>query len=789
MHNKCGLVVFPLVALCIVALVARPSGKLASGATLPLPTVINTWQRAPGSVSGVPGRSQVEFHLYIPGQTQQLLLWNLANNQQECDPVNVWAHDERYSDIVGDIDGDGKLEIVAPDGKRMRCFRLEGSGLVELWSTAPGAENVGSPALYDVNGDGRQDVIYGFGNGTVVVQDAIDGTVFLRRHLGPGGILASPLISDVDNDGHQEIVLCTFSDPSKIYVLSSNGDTKWSSVCSGGYLRSRKVQGSPIALDADGDGHMEVVVATWGGDINYFDGVDGSSEGFVHATSTFASPVAADLDGDGYLEVVIAGSAGKIVILDRNKTKKTFTHSGQNGRADPLVADVNSDGYPDVVTVDTQLHVFDKSGEIYTYYETGFESWRSAPVFYNSGYDRDGDLDLLFFMFRQGTPPVAKLFFLDSQTASLSEQWLLPKHDYRRSGIYHSDLWGNDPDIALLGYNGTWGNVSQGSSVQRVFTLRNTGTATLTGSISSTGKIAAINVTSFSIPPGGQIGVRYSLDTSDQGDLSAYLTITSNDPDEPKLCLKQSAFIVRPEHDIAVYAIHVAGQLNPNYVNVPPIKVECKNVGSFAEYNVSVNLTIDSESCPNLSRATFDLLPGQAFNVTFLWDRSKPSISGEGTFTLKAALRNANFSLEADTANNVMTKTVEVSYPIVVESVSTWLRVNMSYLTASNDFTEGDVMNLRIVLSNKWSNPITLVPVVNIEDVTGAPVQAYSYIGYELTLPPGDEVTIWPGWYLGLEIDSPTMYNATVYAFDSLGGGVKVLADPFVHTFWVKPAP
>ncbi len=291
---------------------------------------------------------------------------------------------------------------------------------------------------------------------------------------------------------------------------------------------------------------------------------------------------------------------------------------------------------------------------------------------------------------------------------------------------------------------------------------------------------------------GSSKGFRATFDTSEQGIQTGFIVITTNDPDEPKLNITATANITQPEHDIAVEAIHVADELNPNYVNVPPLKVEYRNLGSFVEYNISANLTVNNVLCPNLSRATFDLLPGESVNVTFLWNRSIPSISGQGTFTLRAAVQNANFSLEADTANNVKTKTVEVSYPILVESVSSWLRVNMTNLTyysASNNFTEGDVMNLRIVLSNQWSTPITLIPVVNVEDATGAPVQAYSYIGYQLVLPPGDEVTIWPGWYLGLEIDSPTMYDATVYAFDSLGGGVKVLADPFVHTFWVEPAP
>jgi len=696
-----------------------------------------------------------------------------------------WIADDRYGSVAYDPNNDGYKDIITvTPANTLKCMKTDGT---TLWSRTFGAyDQLGCPALYDLDGDGKYEVVLGrysySGTDKLLVINAEDGTTNMSVNIG-GKPMAAPVIGDVDSDGHPEMVVVGQTNK-KVYCVNETGGVEWQATLPSG------AWSSPIMGDFDADGLVEVVVVTSDGRVCYLSGDDGTSKKVVATgLNVKASPVAADLNGDGYLEIIVAGLGTAVDAIDWRGNVHTWTNNpGWQLTATPAIADIDADGVPEVIVCDDQLRVFKWSG---LYYHrsvgSGWKNTGQAPLVFDS--DGDGLNDIVFFM----TATTQTGLFKSTTTTSSSQRgWPTFKNDFRRSGVYGSDTYGLDPDLIISNHNWSYGNITKGSIQYKDFKITNVGPVPLTGTCVGQGKISINDTSPFTLTQGSSKGFRATFDTSEQGIQTGFIVITTNDPDEPKLNITATANITQPEHDIAVEAIHVADELNPNYVNVPPLKVEYRNLGSFVEYNISANLTVNNVLCPNLSRATFDLLPGESVNVTFLWNRSIPSISGQGTFTLRAAVQNANFSLEADTANNVKTKTVEVSYPILVESVSSWLRVNMTNLTyysASNNFTEGDVMNLRIVLSNQWSTPITLIPVVNVEDATGAPVQAYSYIGYQLVLPPGDEVTIWPGWYLGLEIDSPTMYDATVYAFDSLGGGVKVLADPFVHTFWVEPAP
>ena len=123
---------------------------------------------------------------------------------------------------IGDVDGDGSSEILmARDG-------------VEVWSRAGVLLRTmslpngylgygGTPTIFDLNGDGRPEVIYngaigphdvGFARGAVYIFDGPTGTwlhsVYATRNAGNNE--QGPLVADVNGDGSAEIVTGSWND-------------------------------------------------------------------------------------------------------------------------------------------------------------------------------------------------------------------------------------------------------------------------------------------------------------------------------------------------------------------------------------------------------------------------------------------------------------------------------------------------------------------------------------------------------------------------------------------------
>ena len=79
------------------------------------------------------------------------------------------------SPAIADIDGDGRKEAVVgggnvwnhPDGNKIFAWHLDDGSPVAGWPQATGASTIASPAVGDLDGDGRPEVIAGSRDGAV----------------------------------------------------------------------------------------------------------------------------------------------------------------------------------------------------------------------------------------------------------------------------------------------------------------------------------------------------------------------------------------------------------------------------------------------------------------------------------------------------------------------------------------------------------------------------------------------------------------------------------------------
>ena len=209
----------------------------------------------------------------------------------------------RSSPVLVDLTGDGHLEIVvATNNGHVLAMRRDG---IVLWDvdTAPyfgmsaGKQEINSsPAVADIDADGKMEVVVGAGTtstsvctqgGVIVLEhngDVKNGWPVLSQHwdIPPSGcretIFSTPALGDLDMDGDLEIVFGAWD--KRIYALHHDGQFVtgyppdsyhynrfgWSNF--EGRLGDH-IWGSAALTDLSGDGYLDVIIGTGEGNYDY----------------------------------------------------------------------------------------------------------------------------------------------------------------------------------------------------------------------------------------------------------------------------------------------------------------------------------------------------------------------------------------------------------------------------------------------------------------------------------------------------------------------------------------
>ena len=297
-----------------------------------------------------------------------------------------------YGLVVADVDGDGKLDIVASDYSeslvsvyRNTCTPgdLSSNAFATRVDFASGAQPQGVE-VKDIDGDGRPDLL---------VANTGDGTVSILRNIGVTGSLTtnsfalkvdiatgsgcdSVAVEDLDGDGKPDVVTANNGDGtlSVLRNISAPGSITTNSFAA---RVDVAVSSQPIQLvigDLDGDGKPDLTVTCYLPQtiVSVFRNI--SIVGSL-TTNSFApgidfplggrghTPAIADLDGDGKPDLAVVTELDSLLSLYRNvSTPGSFTNSSLAGRVDfstgwnawgVAIGDLDGDGRPDIAFANT----------------------------------------------------------------------------------------------------------------------------------------------------------------------------------------------------------------------------------------------------------------------------------------------------------------------------------------------------------------------------------------------------------------------------------------------------
>lgn len=249
---------------------------------------------------------------------------------------------------IGDIDGDGWTDIVAPTTDyKLKMF--DHTGALKWTSPSLSGHMYGTsdnPAISDMDGDGSPEVICG--KAILDKRGQILGTG--RSGMGgvsPNNVGTTSFAVDIDGDGQQEVVT-----GNALYNI--DGSVKASNTQGDGY---------PAVGNFDSDANGEIVVVA-GGRIRLQDddmtvlctaSIPGASSSYYGGPPTIA-----DFDGDGEAEFA-AASGSKYTVFEKDCSVKwqANTQDASSGNTGSSVFDFEGDGSAEAVYADeTKLWAF-----------------------------------------------------------------------------------------------------------------------------------------------------------------------------------------------------------------------------------------------------------------------------------------------------------------------------------------------------------------------------------------------------------------------------------------------
>ncbi len=366
------------------------------------------------------------------------LLWkfNAAGAAEGCNDA---------APLLYDVDLDGRKDVIVAASCNPKTFCLDGStGRIKWVANTRGSDS--PPTVADLDGDGKPEILHGEFGGYVVCLHGADGSVAWELAVDTDSwIQTAPSIADLDGDGRPDFVVATWNavnrNANKVYAFrGSDRHLLWAHA-----LNDVVYHGTAVG-DLDQDGIPELLIGCYNDTLYCLNGRTGATKWTYSVGNNFAatSPaIIADLDADGRCDVVFAAWYKMVALRGNGSQMWVFDMPGyaQCFRG-PALADLNNDAYPDVVFGTDHGDLIALHGEngsllfqknLRSDYGDSLFSFDHAPLI--ADFNRDGKQDVFIVGGHGEYPDFYKDFgraYMLTVGPGHGPDWLMFQHDVQR---------------------------------------------------------------------------------------------------------------------------------------------------------------------------------------------------------------------------------------------------------------------------------------------------------------------------------------------------------------------
>jgi M6 family metalloprotease-like protein len=360
-----------------------------------------------------------ETHIYVTNISKDstVMSFNVKNDISLSGwPQRIIPGSDNSSLVYGDLDGDGKEEILTSSGKYIFAWRTDGSkyipnadsirisGLDDKYHNYPLAifaeadsTIFGTLSLGDLEGDGTLEVVAGDLNGKVYIWKAVDDNEDGRADLLTGfpvgigeDVSMTPVISNFGEDSTHLEVLAGTSNGNLALIDYNGGFNLWSYPEKIIGLATTDIDSINFVLtENDQSGHLR----------RTDDPTGWIKE--IPSKNNFP-PVVGDINRDNKLEVIVLSGDGKIYAWDiEGNILSGFPVSVGDIRSAPALGDIDADGYLEIVFGgDNKVYAYNYNGALVTNFPFFIDRVESAGAISSTpilgDLNGDGNAEIIF---------------------------------------------------------------------------------------------------------------------------------------------------------------------------------------------------------------------------------------------------------------------------------------------------------------------------------------------------------------------------------------------------------